>query len=298
MVMVITGIVAGIVAAFIARPIQGYVDTVRRAGMSDVADTALRRMAYDIRMAVPNTVRIASLTAPAAAATGLSTCATGASVNCFLEFIPARDGGRYRAQRDGTPCPALATDPHADPIYNVDDCVFAGNPDNDRFDVLGPTVTGANGDFVVIFNTGQIGLDAYQTGVNRNRRTITAAGAEVSFTATTSPYPPFESPFQRFQIVPSTGPVSYGCVAVTAPAGFGGHELRRFTGYRAGTDDWSVQPTTVTGNDALLASDLSTCRFDYQALSASNGLLILRLAITRENETVSLVHEIHVDNTP
>jgi MSHA biogenesis protein MshO len=273
--IVITGIVAGIVSVFIVRPIQGYLDTVRRAGMSDTADTALRRMAYEIRSAVPNTVRVD---------------ATGR----FVEFIPTRDGGRYRAQRDSLGC-AVATP--ADPIYNADDCVAPGNPDSNRFDVLGPPVAGANGDFIVIFNTLQSGLDAYQSG--QNRRTITGAGTKVSFTPMITLFPPFESPFQRFQIVPATGPVTFGCVAAAATAGNGGLALQRFTNYRAGDDDWrAVQQTTLAGSSALLASDLSTCNFTYQALSAASALLILRIAIQRENETVTLVHEVHVDNTP
>lgn len=276
--IVITGIVAGIVALFIARPIQGYLDAARRAGMTDAADTALRRVAHDIRQAVPNTVRLAD-------------------GGRYLEFIPTRDGGRYRAQRDGVGCPPAATDPHADPIFNADDCVFPGNPDNDRFDVLGPPVAGGAGDFVVIFNTGQNGLDAYQSG--QNRRTVGAiTPGKVSFNATAALFPPFESPSQRFQIVPVSGPLSYGCVAVAAPAGFGGFQLWRFTAYRAGVDNWSAQPTAPQGAAALLASDLSECRFAYDALSATNGLVIARLAVQRENETVSLVHEVHVDNTP
>jgi MSHA biogenesis protein MshO len=270
--MVITGIVAGIVAVFVVRPIQGYLDTVRRAGMSDTADTALRRMAYEIRSAVPNSVRVDP---------------TGR----FVEFIPTRDGGRYRAQRDSTGC-AVATP--ADPIYNTDDCTAA---DNDRFDVLGPPVSGSSGDFLVIFNTGQAGLDAYAEPPG-NRRTVTAAGAKVAFAATATLFPPFESPFQRFQIVPSSGPVSFGCVAATAAPGGGGLALHRFSNYRSGGGDWSGQPVAIAGTSALLAGDLSACSFTYQSLSAASALLILRIAVQRENETVTLVHEVHVDNTP
>lgn len=277
--MVVTGIVAAIVAVFIARPIQGYLDTTRRAGMTDVADLALRRIALELRGAVPNSLRVG---------------ATGR----YVEFIPTLDGGRYRAQRDGQPCSVV---PAADPIHDADDCTSA---DNSRFDVLGPPVGGTAGDLVVIFNTGQSGLDAYAPGQN-NRRTITAAGAKLAFEpkpaapATPWPFPPYESPFQRFQVVPASGPVAFDCVTVAAPAGYGNLALQRFTGYRAGTDDWSGLPTAAAGGTrVLLASDLSDCRFDYQALSAADGLLVVRLAVTRDGETITLVHEIHVDNTP
>ena len=57
-VIVITGIIAGVVAIFLRAPVQGYVDSARRAEMTDIADTALRRIGRDLRTAVPNSVRV------------------------------------------------------------------------------------------------------------------------------------------------------------------------------------------------------------------------------------------------
>ena len=82
-VIVITGIIGGVVAMFIRAPVQGYMDSARRAEMTDIADTALRRMARDIRTAVPNSVRI-----PVAAG------------STYIEFLPTKAGGRYRANPD------------------------------------------------------------------------------------------------------------------------------------------------------------------------------------------------------
>lgn len=59
-VMVITGILGGMVALFIRGPVQGYVDSARRAGMTDIADTALSRITRDIRTAAPNSVWISA----------------------------------------------------------------------------------------------------------------------------------------------------------------------------------------------------------------------------------------------
>src|SRR5699024_3808677 len=75
-VMVITGIIAAVVAVFIRAPVQGYVDSVQRAELSDVADTALRRMTRDLRRALPNSVRIST---------------DGQAV----EFLLTKSGGRY-----------------------------------------------------------------------------------------------------------------------------------------------------------------------------------------------------------
>ena len=60
-VIAIAGVVAAGVALFIRLPVQGAMDTVRRAEYSDIADTALRRLARDVRRALPNSVRVAQV---------------------------------------------------------------------------------------------------------------------------------------------------------------------------------------------------------------------------------------------
>src|SRR5207244_13377578 len=57
-VISITAIIAGAVSVFISRPVEGYADAARRAEMSDIADTALRRMTRDLRTALANSIRI------------------------------------------------------------------------------------------------------------------------------------------------------------------------------------------------------------------------------------------------
>ena len=85
MVIVITGVIAGMVAVFIKGPVDSYFDMARRAELTDIADTAMRRMTRDIRLALPNSLRN-----PA-----------GGSDQC-VEFMPTKSGGRYRAV--GTGC--------------------------------------------------------------------------------------------------------------------------------------------------------------------------------------------------
>ena len=60
MVIVITGILAAVVAVFIRSPVQGYIDSVRRAELTDQADVALRRISRDVRLALPNSLRVTS----------------------------------------------------------------------------------------------------------------------------------------------------------------------------------------------------------------------------------------------
>lgn len=174
-VVVITGIVAGMVALFIRKPVEGYFDTARRAQLADIADTAVRRIERDLQAALPNSVRIGA-----------------AGAKRYVEFLHVKSGGRYRAELDD----AGAGDP-------LD---FTSGSDG-GFDVLGFPVTVAAGDQLVVYNLGMAGADAY---AGDNRRAITSSGdvASLAFTATGTPLP-LASPGQRFQVVDT--PVSYEC---------------------------------------------------------------------------------------
>ena len=172
--MVLLGIAGSLVGMFIRIPIEGYFDTERRARLTDTADTALRRMARDLRLALPNSIRI-----------------TAVGNVRYLEFLQTRVGGRYR------------TDPTA---------AGGGNPlefgiaDTNGFDVLGTPPVFQAGDHVAIANLGtDSGADAY-TGNNMVPITgITPAGV-VQFAAFRFPVP---SPGARFFIVDQR--VTYEC---------------------------------------------------------------------------------------
>lgn len=238
--IVITGIIAGMVAVFIARPIEGYVDTVRRAGLTDVADLTLKRMAVEIRTAVPNSLYQTS--------------------SSDIEFIPASTGGRYCTDSDSG-CNPLSF-----------------STANDSFDILGPSIKLSPGDQIVIYNTGQSELNAY-AGTNR-RALSTSPGTITSLTISGAAFT-YASPSNRFQLIPASGPIKYKC---------SGGTLRRYTGYG--------YTHTETGTGSLLADKVSACNFNYSAVSARNGLLVLSLTLSEAGESVTLHHEIHVDNMP
>ncbi|RTL57859.1 MAG: type II secretion system protein [Rhodocyclaceae bacterium] len=289
-VIVITGILAGVVAVFIAKPVQGYVESTRRAVLSDIADGALRFIGRDVRMAVPNSVRV------------------DASSH-YVEFIPTEDGVRYRVEAGGG-------------SSNILD--FSLSTTEAGFDVFGVSPVSASvGDYLTVFNTGQcsnttctaacgnLGANAYE---GCNRRTLTSVistlsggvtyGTGISFTATSNPLP-FDSPGHRVNFVPSTGPVSYGCTGTLGAldaSGNGQGQLKRYTGYATGAGTWNAltQPTAfATGTNAVLADNISACTITYaQGVSQRDAVLSLSLTITRGSESVTLYHEIHVDNQP
>jgi MSHA biogenesis protein MshO len=165
-VIVITGILAAIVGVFITRPSQGYFDAERRAQMSDIADTALRRIARDVRAALPNSVRIAG--------------GCGGTNTCYLEFIPAVAGGRYRAEfkSDGT----------GDKLdFTISDT---------SFDIIGPALSLPTGSlWLVVYNLGIPGADAYSgaSAATDVRRVYSgASGSVTNISFTSSNRLPFE----------------------------------------------------------------------------------------------------------
>lgn len=174
MVIVITGIIASVVAVFIRRPVEGYVDSARRAQLTDEADTALRRITRDLRLALPNSIRVD---------------ASGK----FVEYIETSGGGRYRAEVDSAG--------GGDPLN------FAAA--DSSFDVIGPAPTMGAGDQVVVYNLFSTGTtsNAHDPNPLTNNRTAgSVAGSTVSITSKQFPAP---SPGKRFHVV--TGPVTYGC---------------------------------------------------------------------------------------
>lgn len=254
MVIALTGIVAAMVAVFIREPVQGYFDTVRRAELTDVADTAARRITRDLHLALPNSVRSSS--------------------PLTIEFLMTRTGGRYRAELDTG-------------AENILDFTAA----DASFDLLGPPLTFAAGDQIVIYNLGIPGADAYEgnSAATHNRRAYAGGvGAPLSTVNISSVNKlPFASPGHRFQVVDSA--VSYVC-------DLGAGTLRRYSGYAISAAQ--VVPP-VGGTNALLAENVSACSFTYQSgVTQRTGLVAIQLKVTQDGETVSLHHEVHVSNVP
>jgi MSHA biogenesis protein MshO len=280
--IVIVGVIVAAVAFFVT-PLRQGTDIALRAELSDIADNALQRIGRDVKLALPNSVRIA---------------AAGGST--FLEFIAVRTAGRYRADGGG---PAGGVD------CDNDDPMLAA-PDNDQlsfdlpagdrcFKTIGklPGTVAAGSDQLVLNNYGFPDQNAYQTAGTLNRVVVSAIGTgetgrdRISFAPTTFVRALHDSPGKRFFIV--SGPVTYECDTVAG-------RLYRHSGYALS----SGQPTSFAGTPALLAEHVSACQFEYAAnVSAQLGLLTMRLQLQRQlfsgaSETVNLYHAVHVNNAP
>ena len=176
MTIAVAGIVFAAVALFLQRPVQGYLETTRRAEISDIADTALRRMQRDLRLALPNSVRVD---------------ATGR----YLEFLITSGGGRYRGVADQAGA------------GNVLD--FAAPAGDASFDVIGAMPSVSSSQQIVIFNlgTGFDGADAYQATGNNRAAIATSSGSTITLSA--AKVFPYASPGQRFHVIDHA--VTYEC---------------------------------------------------------------------------------------
>lgn len=260
-VIVIMGVIGAAVAVFIKSPIDAYVDSARRARLTDVADTTLRRMTRDIRTALPNSLRQAS--------------GSNAANNQCIEFIPTKTGGRYRAEVDTTG--------QGDPLrFDAADSSFDMYGANSTL----PDQSIVAGDLVVIYNLGVPGADAYDA-VNPNVSAVTRVSAgslpnETKLSINALQFP-LASGSNRFQVIPGSQKiVSYVC---------SGGNMYRHSNYAYASSCPS------TGGD-LIAKDVS-CTFVYNGSDLQrNALVQIKLALTSGGETVNLYHEVHVSNSP
>ncbi|HUW76637.1 MAG TPA: type II secretion system protein [Gallionella sp.] len=273
MVIVITGIIGGMVAVFLQVPVHQYTDVARRAELTDIADTAILRMARDVRIAVPNSVRL-----------------TGACPSCAVEFLPTRDGGRYRAAQD---CSGACTG----------DVLGFGVADG-SFDIIGTANFAAN-DYIVVGSTQSDGNPPYdQTSSGILRPYTGPAGTAITNVTFINPAPGLPTwaalPSQRFDVVDgSQQAVTYACENATGvdANGNGTGKLMRYWHY--GFKQTQVNPPVGGGmQSAILASKVSNCTIDYSVANQRFGLLAIRLTLTSGGETVSLYNEIHVNNSP
>jgi MSHA biogenesis protein MshO len=267
--LVVSSIVVGFVSLFISGPVQGFMDQGRRVRLVDSADTALRRIARDVRIALPNSIR---------------TSTAGGVV--ALELLATVDGARYRTQPPGGAAEILdLTAPDA------------------SFDAVAPftqipkpfTSTAA---YLAVYNVGVPGADAYELAnvITPPGTQITiAAGAGGADRVTLAPAFRFayDSPTHRVYLV--DGPVTYLCNPLA-------RTLTRYRGYTIAANqsarDNDAELMGAGATRSLMADDISACAMTFTPGTAERaGLVTLRFTVG-SGEAVSLLSQVHVDNAP
>jgi MSHA biogenesis protein MshO len=267
--IVLSAIVVGFVSMFISVPVQGFMDQGRRVRLVDAADIALQRLASDVHVALPNSVRAASSGGVAA-----------------LEMLTTVDSARYRVQPPGSAATIL-------------DFASADN----AFDAVAPFAQVAKpwssmSYYLAVYNRGVPGADAYELA-----NVITPPGTQIALAAggggadhvTLTPAFHFaqDSPAHRVYLV--DGPVTYLC----DPAA---RTLNRYRGYTIAANqsarDSDAELMGAGATRSLMADDVSACTIGYTPGTAvSPGLVTIELSVG-SGESVSLLSQTHLDNLP
>ena len=252
------GVLGAVASIFIRAPIDSYFASARRAALTDEADTAVRRMARDIRKALPNSIRTSW---PNSTSNG----------QCF-EFIPTRTGGRYRAE--------LSSLGGGDTL----DFVAADG----SFNMLGyNSMLPANqqtrvNDVVAVYNLGIYGDDAYAAD-NTSQVLGVVDGIETNLSIVSKMFPRALGG-KRFHVIPGDeNVVAYVC----SSDGTLRRTVRTFTNAACPTTGPIL--ASHVGSCSFVYSG-----FDLER----NEPMQLSLRLTDSGETVNLYQQIYVNNTP
>jgi MSHA biogenesis protein MshO len=300
MVIVLLGILGTSFGLFIIPMVNGYNAQVQRASLVDAGESALRRMARDIRIAVPNSVRISAV------GSGFA-----------LELVPTVDGGRFCAT-GLIDCGSLAgglspTDRQVLDVTNTDSefDIIGCFQDSDFTTAAGGTTSGyrlvvGNKSSEVYADTGSpkvitpsssnIALSsdpsAGTCGSGGARHHVTLGASHKFCPDATSDDCNSRTPRQRvFVVKASEAPVSYICNPTP-----GVQTLTRYWNYTFN----GTQPTSAPAgsSSALLATGVSECTISTDTQIASTGIVVISLKLEdRALESVSLMHQAQIDNS-
>jgi MSHA biogenesis protein MshO len=268
-VILIIGILSGVIFTILSGPMTQFVQVEQRANLVDIAETALLRMTREIRLALPNSIRI--------------------NAGPEIEFIRTVDGGRYREKVDPSDANIQCSSKSDERLS------FSSN--TDCFEILGALqnlpgtpLTGSNQSncldqtalCMVVFNTGQSGANVYAKDNIAAIETISTTSITFNNADVAGFKFPYKSPRQRFFIIDT--PVKFTC---------DGTKIDRVFDYDffAGTG----------GTSNLLVNQLTDCTFTYNAGTATrSGLVTISITVRDDDlgQEVTLLQQAHVDNQP
>ena len=263
-VISILGILAFILVNVLQGPAKAYYDVQRRVQLVDIVETALHRMTREIRLALPNSVRV--------------------STGNEIEFLRTRDGGRYRNQGANRLKFNKQTDTFEflGPLNEFTNILTGGSGQSD-------CMAASSGiDCMVVFNTGQTGADAY---AGDNIAAVTnKSGSTLTFNLSPVSKFPYQSPRQRFFIVDT--PVSFIC---------SGANVTRYDDYLIQSTQPTSSSLPSGGSANLLINQVSSCNISYNPGTATrSGLVTVSLTVSDSQlgQSITLMQQAHVDNQP
>lgn len=279
-VMVVTGILAGILVTFFSPAVNNYFAGSRRAMLTDAADGVMRRMSRDIRVSVPNSVDIR----------------TSAQGPC-IGMLPASAGARFRTDRDVTwdNAHAAASD-QSKPV--------TPGMAVDTFDATS-AVSGSQNDWILIGNQsyadvyaaanhGRIKADLVPPPDPRlgNKRVTLQSAMPI----------PAGYDGSRFFVVPNGQQVvAYICSGGGVDGnGDGRGTLYRVRGHPISADPLAC-PVAAPATTPVLATHVSACTIRFTpnpGATQLSGLVEVDLTLTQANENVRLNFGVAVENVP
>ncbi len=269
--MTITTIVVAFAGLFIAGPVRGFTDQVRRAELVDSAESSLRRMGRDIRRALPNSVRVRDI----------------GSIKA-LELLNAVEGVRYRAGPPPGNADAWLNFAAADGAFNSIGV----------FDSITKPFSSAT-HYLSVYNVGVAGADAYEL-----TNVITPPGTEIEIEVnavgedrvTVNPAFQFAYPSPRQRVYLIDTPVSFLCDTAVGT-------LTRYSGYAITSNqadrDTAAELLAAGATAALMSDNLTACTFTFTPGTAQRaGLVTLSMTVTQDGESIVLLQQVHIDNVP
>lgn len=261
MVIAITGIVIAIVAVFIVPATKAYFSSSARAQLGDQADTALRRIARDLSLALPNSARVS--------ASGMS-----------LELIPVSGAARYAVE---PPLDAL--------LFGVADASFA---------IVGPALKLSHASQQLAWYNLGAGIpdaDAYTLSNVRTSSSGAGNATNVGLTGAALPTSLLAPPYRVYAIEP---PVTYRCDlnarTLTRHTGYGFNAVQpdppsggtsAVLARNVSACTFNFNPGAVAARFALVTLQITLQ--DRTPQTPAEAALV---------ESVSLYHAVHVDNLP
>ena len=299
-VILILGIIAAVSTVGVREYVVGYKDSVKRAEVADMADTALRRLARDIQRGLPNSCRTPS---------GQST--TDGAPTKYLEVLMTRTGGQYRATSDSGLDPlSVGT---ADASFNVLGALpSSGNEQIQATDIIVVRNTNAadvmnnayNHNDGVICGVGGAGCNSARVnattpavysgaGTDSGKATLInlATDGNQSPSGRIFPNDGGTADFNRFSVV--SGPVTYTCTTGEI-SGSGTGQLTRQSGY-AITRAQATPPSG--GTSSILAENVTSCILAcMDSTSGGTGAAWLLLELKRQGQLVRLYQAVQINN--